>query len=90
MSHTLLAVLGATLVDANFRRSLTRKGKKSAKAANGDRCAALRARGFFLTRGECEIFERMMESFESGRLDETCMKMQVECPNWPCGFFTFD
>lgn len=90
MSHTLLAVLGATLVDGNFRRTLMKKGKKSARATNGDRCAALRAHGFFLTRGECEIFARMMESFESGRLDGPCREIQDTCPEWPCSFFTFD
>lgn len=80
MSHTLLALLGAMLVNERFRRAL----------AKGDRYATLSERGFFLTRGEREIFERMMESFESGKLDEACKSIQSQCPIWPCSFFSID
>ena len=90
MSHTLLAVLGAMVMDGNFRRTLTEKGRDSARATTGDRQAALRERGFFLTRGESEGFARMVESFESGRLDDGCATFQRECPNWPCKDLTFD
>lgn len=90
MSHTLLAVLGGMLVDKRFRRALMKKEKKSAKATKAARGAALRARGFFLTRGEGEILARMVKSFESGRLDRPCRELQDICPEWPCSFFKFD
>lgn len=83
MSHNLMAILGTMVVDQHLRRTLT-------KSTTVDRVAALRSRGFFLSRGETEIFCKMMESFESGRLDEACMMIQTECPNWPCFWFTID
>lgn len=90
MSHTLLAVFGAMVMDGNFRRTLTGKGIDSARATTGDRQAVLRERGFFLTCGEREVVDRMIASFQSGRVDDACALFARECPEWPCSDFRFD
>lgn len=83
MSHNLSAVLGSLLVDGHFRKSMMGLQKY-------DRMAILKAHGFFMSRGEQEVFARMMESFEAGKLDEACNQVRSECPDWPCSWFTFD
>jgi hypothetical protein len=81
MSHTLMAILGSMLVDGHLRKGLLSKTRS-------ERTALLKQRGFFLSRGEVEVYERMMNSFESGALDDMCVSIESECPKWPCSFFT--
>lgn len=79
MSHTLMAVLGSVLVDGRFRKGLLEQS---------ERVAWLKQHGFFLSRGEFEVFQNMMKSFECGKLDDVCLKIAAECPNWPCSYFS--
>ena len=84
MSHTLMAVLGSVLVDERLRKSLLGTRERV------ERLSILKQRGFFLSKGERKVFECMMKSFESGALNDLCLRLEAECPDWPCTHFSFD
>jgi hypothetical protein len=73
MSQKVLSMLGAMLVDEQFRGAMMQNPGQ-----------ALTDYGITLTRGEHEVAARIVGSFATQELDAAVSAIQAACPRWPC------